>query len=402
MRVVDSTDDVRPDEPAGWSPSTRAVTAGRGGQGASLNAPLWATTAWQSDGVDATRRLATRQRPDEFYGRYGNPSVRAFEQAIAELEGTDDALALASGMAALSTAVFALCSPGDHIVAQRAMFGGTVAFLAGPCARFGIEVSWVDGLDVADFAAAVRPGRTMLVIAESPNNPRAELLDVEAYGAISGPFTLLDSTLATPFAQRPAYHGVDLVWHSATKGICGHNDALLGVLAGEADLINTIWSYSVLHGANASPFDATNALRGLRTLPVRYRAQSATAVRLAAALRDHPGVAAVHHPSLADHPHHELAQRQLDAMPTVLAIDVGSVDAARVMVANLRLARSATSLGGPETLVSHSATSTHVALTPDEREAVGVTPGLLRVSVGLEDADDLVADFAQAIAAAAV
>lgn len=384
-----------------WSPTTRAITAGRQGQGASLNAPLWPTTAWQSEGVDATRKLATKQRPDEFYGRYGNPTVRAFEQAIAELEGTDDALALASGMGALATAVLALCSPGDHIVAQRAMFGGTVSFLAGPCARFGIEVTWVDGSTASAFADAVRPGRTMLVIAESPNNPRAELIDVEAFGAISGPFTMLDSTLATPVAQRPAEHGVDLVWHSATKGICGHNDALLGVLAGEAELLDTIWSYSVLHGATASPFDAANALRGLRTLPVRYRTQSATATLLADALRTHPGVVAVHHPSLSDHPHHELARRQLDVLPTVLAIDVGSLDAARATVANLRLARNATSLGGPETLVSHSATSTHVGLTPEEREQAGITAGLLRISVGLEDAADLLADLGQAIDAAA-
>lgn len=384
---------------ADWSPTTRAVTAGRQQQGSSLNVPLWPTTAWTSDGVDATRRMATGRRPDEFYGRYSNPTVRAFEQAIAELEGTEDAIAFGSGMGALSTTVFALCSPGDHIVAQRQMFGGTVAFLSGPCARFGIEVTWVDGGDASQFAAAVVPGRTMLVIAETPNNPRADLVDLAAIGAIKGPFTLVDSTLGTPVGQQPAAFGVDLVWHSATKGISGHNDALLGVVAGERDLIETLWSYSVLHGANASPFDAMNGLRGLRTLAVRQRAQAATAIELATALGKLAGVSAVHHPGLDDSPHRALAASQLRIPPTVFALDVGSQERAAAFVDGLRLGHSATSLGGPETLVSHSATSTHVGLSPDEQEAAGITPGLLRVSVGLEDVADLLDDFTRSIAA---
>ena len=214
----------------------------------------------------------------------------------------------------------------------------------------------------------------------------------------TGPFTVIDSTFATPIGQQPLRHGIDLVLHSATKGISGHNDATLGVIAGERDLLDAIWAYAVLHGASASPYDALNGLRGIRTLAVRQRHQSSVALRVAQALLAHPGVAAVHYPGLACHPQHELAARQLSCLPTVLAIDlVGGIDAARTTIDGLRLARSATSLGGPETLVCHPATSTHVSLPPEDQASIGITPGLLRISIGLEDGDDLVADFERAI-----
>jgi cystathionine beta-lyase/cystathionine gamma-synthase len=389
------TEDVRPDPPAA---ATRAVTAGRRYQGSSLNAPLWGTSTWQTDGLDDTRKRALDLRPGDFYSRYANPTVRAFEEAIAELEGAEDALAFGSGMGAIASVVLALCSAGDHIVIQRQIYAGTIAFVQGPCARLGIEHTVVDGTAPGAFAAAVRPGRTMLVIAESPSNPRLDLVDLAELGAIAGPFTLVDSTFATPIGQQPIGHGVDLVAHSATKGICGHNDATLGVVAGERELLDAIWAYSVLHGASASPYDALNGLRGLRTLAVRQRHQADVALLLARALADHPGVVGVHHPGLDDHPQHDLAARQLTCLPTVLAVDLaGGVDAARTMLDSLRVARPATSLGGPETLVCHPATSTHVALTPDEQTAIGITPGLVRISIGLEDPDDVLADLQRAI-----
>ena len=286
--------------------------------------------------------------------------------------------------------IFALCSAGDHIVIGRQIYAGTIALVQGPCARLGIEHTVVDGTDPGAFAAAVQPGRTMLVIAESPSNPRVDLVDLDALGAIQGPFTMLDSTFATPIGQQPIRHGIDLVVHSATKGISGHNDATLGVVAGERELLDAIWAYAVLHGASASPYDALNGLRGIRTLAVRQRYQADLALTVAEALACHPGVAAVHHPGLPDHPQHELAVRQLTCLPTVLAIDLaGGIDAARTMIDALRVARSATSLGGPETLVCHPATSTHVSLTPEEQAAIGITPGLVRISIGLEDGADV-------------
>jgi len=391
---TDATPTARP--PA--SPATRAVTAGRAQQGSSLAVPLWSTSTWQTAGLDDTRKRATGLRADEFYSRYANPTVRAFEEAIADLEGAEDALAFSSGMGAVASIVFALCSSGDHIVAQRQMYAGTSALLLGPCSRLGIDVSWVDGTTPGEFAAAVIPGRTMLVLAESPSNPRLDLVDLADLGAVTGPFTVVDSTFGTPMGQQPIRFGVDLVVHSATKGICGHNDATLGVVSGERDLIASIWSYSVLHGACASPYDALNGLRGVRTLAVRQRHQAQAALDVAVALKCHPGVAAIYYPGLPDHPQHELAVEQLSMMPTVLAVDLaGGVDAARVMLDALRLARPATSLGGPETLVCHSATSTHVSLSPDEQGAIGITDGLLRVSVGLEDPAEIIADLSQAI-----
>jgi cystathionine beta-lyase/cystathionine gamma-synthase len=380
------------------SPATRAILAGRSQQGTSLTPPLWGTSAWQTAGLDDTRKRATANRAENFYSRYANPTVHAFEEAIAELEGAEEALAFASGMGAVASVVFGLCSSGDHVVAQRQVYAGTSAFLLGPCARMGIEVSWVDGTEPGAFAAAVVPGRTMLVLAESPSNPRLDLVDLDEVGSITGPFTVVDSTFATPIGQQPLNHGVDLVLHSATKGICGHNDATLGVIAGEREVLNAIWAYAVLHGASASPFDALNALRGLRTLGVRHRHQSAAALAIATALRSHPGVAAVHHPGLPDHSQHELATRQMAFPPAQLAVELaGGIDAARMTLDSLRIARSATSLGGPETLVCHPATSTHVSLTPEEQAAIGITDGLLRISAGLEDPADTIADLSQAI-----
>ena len=386
------------DEASPPSRSTRAVTAGRRNQGSSLNVPLWGTSTWQTEGLDDTRKRATGMRPSDFYSRYANPTVRAFEDAVADLEGAEDALAFGSGMGAIASVVLALCSAGDHIVIQRQIYAGTMALVQGPCARLGIEHTVVDGTQPGAFAAAMLPGRTMLVIAESPSNPRLDLVDLDDLGAVTGPFTLLDSTFATPIGQQPIGYGVDLVVHSATKGICGHNDATLGVVAGERELLDAIWAYSVLHGASASPYDALNGLRGIRTLAVRQRHQADVALRVAEALIEHPGVAAVHHPGLPDHPQHDLAKRQLTCLPTVLAVDLaGGLAAAQTMVDTVRLARPATSLGGPETLVCHSATSTHVALSPDEQAAIGITPGLVRISIGLEDPDDVLADLARAI-----
>jgi cystathionine beta-lyase/cystathionine gamma-synthase len=337
-------------------------------------------------------------RPDEFYSRYANPTVTAFEEAIADLENAERALAFASGMGALASTVLALCSSGDHIVAQRQLYAGTLAFLQGPCARFGIEHTLVDATEPGAFAAAVRPGKTMLVVAETPSNPRLDLVDLDELGAIRGPFTLVDSTFATPLGLRPLDHGVDIVLHSATKGICGHNDATLGVIAGGEDLLHAVWTYGVLHGATPSPLDSLNSLRGVRTLAARLRQQCESAHRLAEFFEGHPSVSAVFYPGLPSHPQYDLAKRQMRHSGTVLAVELADSSRVHDVVDALQIARSATSLGGPETLVCHSSTSTHVSLTADEKAKIGITEGLLRVSVGLEAADDLVADFDRAFA----
>jgi cystathionine beta-lyase/cystathionine gamma-synthase len=360
---------------------------------------LWASSVWESTCLDDAHRRATGLRSDEFSGRYANPTVRSFEQAIAELEGAEDAMAFGSGMGAIASTVLALCSAGDLIVATRQLYAGTLAFLQGPCARFGIATTFVDCTEPGALAAAVRPGKTTMVLAESPSNPRLELCDLEELGSIAGPFTVLDSTFATPLGQQPLAYGIDLVIHSATKGIAGHNDATIGVVAGERELIEAIWSYGVLHGAMASPFDALNALRGVRTMAVRTAHQSASALRIGEWLEHHPGVSAVFYPGLQSHAQHDLAKRQMRQFGTVLAFELsGGRDAVRQLLDRVELARCATSLGGPETLVCHPPTTTHASMTPEEQADSGVTEGLVRMSVGLEDPDDLIADVQQALA----
>ena len=380
-------------------PDTIAVRAGRSANGTSLSTPLWSSSVWTNGDLTAARRSSTGTRVQHFYSRYANPTVTAFEEAVAELEGADAALALASGMGAVSTVLYALCSPGDHVVAGRQIYSGTQMLLQLMEARFGLQVTWVDGHRAGAFAEAVRPGRTVVVFAETPANPQLTLTDLDELGAIRGPFTVVDGTLATPHLQHPLRHGVDLVIHSATKGIAGHNDATLGVVSGERDLVADIWRYAVLHGATASPHDALNALRGLRTLPVRIERQSATALALAESLGKHPAVRAVNYPGLAAHPQHELAVRQMRAFGGLLSFDLaGGPAAAKRFCESVRLAQLASSLGGPETLVTVPAQTTHVGIDPDEQLAVGIPPSLVRMSVGLEHPDDLWADIAAALA----
>ncbi|MFZ9913186.1 MAG: trans-sulfuration enzyme family protein [Ilumatobacteraceae bacterium] len=379
-------------------PETKAVTAGRDASGA-LSPALWASSTWDTTDVDGTNAGAKSVHASGFYSRYGNPTVQSFEHAIAELEGTEAALAFGSGMGAIASTIFALCSTGDHIVAQRNCYGGTLAFLDGPCKRMGIDVTYVDGRNASEFVAAVRPGKTMLVMAETPTNPHLDIVDLAALGAIKGPYTMVDSTLATPLGQRPCSYGVSLTMHSATKGIAGHNDATLGVIAGEKDLINTIWSYAVLHGATASPFDALNGVRGIRSLGARLRQQSETAQQLAEWLSTHPAIKRVNYPGLASHPQHELAKRQMRWFGSLMSIELcGTTDDARRLSQRLRLVRSAVTLGGPDTLISHSTSSTHISVDPAVKAATGISDTLMRVSVGLEAFADLRDDFAEALA----
>jgi cystathionine beta-lyase/cystathionine gamma-synthase len=340
-------------------PETTAITAGRDASGA-LAPTIWTSTTWQTSGLDATSKAAVAVHTTGNYARYSNPSVRDFERAVAELEGAEDALAFGSGM-------------GD--------------------------VTFVDGSKPGAFAAAVKPGKTMLVLAESPSNPQMGVVDFSELASINGPYTVVDSTLATPLGQSPLAHGVSLVMHSATKGIAGHNDATLGVVAGEKDLIDAIWTYAVLHGATASPYDAVNGLRGIRTLGVRLAHQCNSAMELATRLSTHKAISAVHYPGLSTHPQHALAAKQMRQFGSLLSFEVvGGKDAARTVVDGLKLVRPAVSLGGPETLICHPASSTHIGVSPEDQLTAGITQGLLRVSVGLESATDVIADFQQVLA----
>lgn len=231
------------DKPSGYEPETAAILAGRDEGETSLAPVLFPTSVFEFSSIAEGRGLATAVGAERFYSRYGNPTINAFEAAIAELEGAEAARAFASGMGAISAVVLGLCSSGDHIVAQRQIYAGTQLFLQSACPRFGIDVTFVDGTEPGAFEAAIRPGKTMLVCAETPANPKLDLVDLDEVGAITGATTVVDSTFATPLGQNPLAHGVDLVLHSATKGIAGHNDATIGVVAGSQDLM----SLSLIH-----------------------------------------------------------------------------------------------------------------------------------------------------------
>ena len=372
---------------------TSAIRAGRGPNQGSVASPIWPSTAYELRDLEASARLAVTPRATEFYARNGTPTVQAFADAVAEVEGAEAGIAFGSGMGAASTIVFALCSPGDRIVAQASMFSVTNQLLTRTCERFGIEVALVDAFDADALRDAVAEKPTQLVWAETPANPAMGIVDLEALGSLAGPFTVVDSTMASPAVQNPHDFGVHLVFHSATKAIAGHNDALLGVVTGERELIDVLWGHHVVHGAVASPFDAFLGLRGLRTLHVRQRQACETAHALAERLSSHDAVDRVRYPGLATHPQHELAMRQMRSGGSIVVLDLaGGYDAGKAFVERVELALPAVSLGGPETLVTHPASMSAASLSPQERTAMGIPEGMLRISVGLEHVDDVIAD----------
>ncbi|MFM7068268.1 MAG: trans-sulfuration enzyme family protein [Actinomycetes bacterium] len=380
------------------APETRAILSGRDRNGSALAPVIWASSTFETGSLEEGRRLAKSVSADQFYSRYGNPTVNAFEDAIADLEGAEAARAFSSGMGAVTAVVLGVCSSGDHVVAQRQLYAGTQMLLQSVCPRFGIDVTFVDGTDPDAWEAAVIPGRTTLLFAETPANPRLDLVDLERLGAIRGPMSVVDSTFATPLGQQPLEFGVDLVLHSATKAIGGHNDVTLGVVAGSRELMDWIWGFAVLQGANAGPFDAAGGLRGVRTLGVRLRQQGETAAALAEVLESDDRVTGVRYPFAPSHPQFELAKSQMRLGGGLLTFDVvGGLEYGQRFAESTAICRLATSLGGPETLVTHPASTTHVNLLPEELEASGIGPGTIRMSVGLEATEDVVADVLAAL-----
>jgi cystathionine beta-lyase/cystathionine gamma-synthase len=376
---------------------TTAITAGRGSIGRSLAPVLYPSTTYTVDEVAEHAAMVGDRSTTGFYSRFASPGVRDFEDAVAALEGADAALASSSGMGSVSAVILGLCSQGQHVVATRQLFSVTYALFTFHLPRLGIDVTFVDGTDADAIASAVVPGRTQVVFVETPANPALSLVDMDALGALAGPVTVVDSTFAGPTVQRPLDHGVDLVLHAATKGIAGHNDSLLGVIAGAADVIEPIWAFQSALGTQASPFDAWNGVRGIRTLPVRARQQAESALALARALEAHPRVRSVSYPFLESHPQHDLATRQMRTGGTVVTFELdGDAEDTIAAIERCRLARIALSLGGPETLLTHPATIAK-RFTPAERAELGVGDSLVRVSVGLEHPDDILEDLTQAL-----
>lgn len=351
--------------------------------------------------VAELRNLATSPREQRFYSRYGNPTHAHAEAIVAELEGAPAAKLLASGMAALSTAVLALTEPDERIVAQTVLYGGALAFLQELPPRFGVDVAFVDQTDTAALVEAIDE-RTSLVVLETPSNPLLELTDLRAVSAAAhrrGARVLVDNTLATPVNQRPLELGADLVLHSATKYLGGHGDLLAGALAGAEELLDAVWRTSLLLGGTLGAFDAWLLQRGLRTLAVRVARQNATAQRLAELLTEHPAVAAVHYPGLDSHPQRALALAQMDGFGGLLSFELhGGIAQATAVAERLALFGLAPSLGGVHSLVVSPAAMLAGVLDDEALDAGGARPGLLRLAVGLEHEDDLAADLLQAFA----
>jgi cystathionine beta-lyase/cystathionine gamma-synthase len=367
----------------------------------SIAPPLHQTSTFRADSAEMFADMATRPRHPRYYTRYGNPTLARVEAVLAALEGAEAALVTASGMGAIATAVLALVSQGDHVVAQRNHYMGTSKLLAETLPRFGITSTLVDQTDPAAFAAALRP-ETRLIVVETPSNPTMQLTDLRAVADLArqrGILTLADNTFATPINQRPIEHGIDLVAHSATKFLGGHHDLSAGVVLGAEPLIARVWDTALVLGAVLGPFDGWLLLRGLRTLGLRVERHNRSALAIARFLKTHPAIEAVYYPGLAGNPQHELAQRQMaGGGGGVLSFAVrGGYAATRQFIGGLRLPAQAVSLGGFETLVVHAAAMWEGTLGPEGMAAAGIQPNLVRLSVGLEDERDLIADLEQAL-----
>jgi methionine-gamma-lyase len=357
--------------------------------------PIYQTATFGADDAEQFAKAAIEPRGQDFYTRFGNPNHAQVAAVVAELEHTEAAMVTASGMAALTTAVLALVSAGDHVIGQKSTYGGTGSVLLNLLPRFGVSTTQVDQTDPAAFERALTP-QTRLILVESPSNPLLEITDLRAVADLAhahDALTLADNTFATPMNQRPADFGIDLVWHSATKYLNGHSDVSAGVIAGSAEILDRIWDVGLLTGAVLGPFDAWLLLRGLRTLPLRMPRHNANGQALAEALKDHPAVSRVHYPGLANHPQHALARSQMGGFGGVLGIELaGGYQAADAFLGRLRYARRSASLGGVESLAVHPVSMWRGMLREEQIAASGVPFGLARLAAGTEDTTDLVAD----------
>lgn len=356
-------------------------------------------TNWAADSAEDFSQ-ASGPLQSFMYNRHGNPNHAQVAAIVAALENAESALLTASGMGAATTAVLTLVRSGEHVVGQRSMYAGVSSMMLNLLPRFGVEYTEVEQGEVGAFAEAFRPN-TSLVLLESPSNPRLQVTDLAAVSALAreqGALTLADNTFATPINQRPLELGVDLVWHSATKFMGGHADLMAGAVAGPAKLIEQIWHTAQIVGAVCAPFNAWLLLRGLRTLSLRMERHNANGLALAKALAHHPAVSRVYYPGLPRHPGHDVAVRQMTGFGGVLAFELrGGYEAADALIGRLRYARRAASLGNVSSLVVHPAAMWAQALTPEQIEAAGVAPGLVRFSTGIEHHQDLVDDLLTAI-----
>jgi len=383
-------------------PSTQSVHAGepRVQPLNSLTTPISQTSTYSFADTQELRDHFERRIERDEYGRYGNPTQRVAEKKLAALDTAEDGLLFSSGMAAITTTLFAMLSRGTHVVVTDDAYRRTRQFLNQTLGRYGVEASTVPAGDYQRIEEAVRPN-TRVIFSESPTNPYNRIVDLEKLVEIAQRRrvkTVIDSTFATPVNQRPIEFGIDLVIHSATKYLGGHNDLLAGAVVGSAPLIAGIRDLQGVTGAVPDPFAAYLLIRGLKTLALRVARQNENAERLAAFLDAHPKVGTVHYPSLKSHPEYEIAARQMSGFGGVVSFEVeGDIDAVSRLVDACEIPRIAPSLGGVESLIEQPALMSFYELTTAERLEVGIKDNLVRYSVGVEDGADLVTDLEQAL-----
>ncbi|WP_454255005.1 O-succinylhomoserine sulfhydrylase [Pseudomonas sp. Marseille-Q8238] len=351
--------------------------------------------------ADAAARFAGEQ-PGNVYSRYTNPTVRAFEERIAALEGAEQAVATASGMAAILAIVMSQCSAGDHVLVSRSVFGSTISLFEKYLKRFGVQVDYVPLADLDGWKAAFKTN-TRLLFVESPSNPLAELVDIAALADIAharGALLVVDNCFCTPALQQPLKLGADIVMHSATKYIDGQGRSMGGVVAGKSSLMEAVVGFLRTAGPTLSPFNAWVFLKGLETLRIRMQAHCASALELALWLEQQAGIERVYYAGLPSHPQHELAKRQQNAFGAVVSFEVaGGKEAAWRFIDATRVISITTNLGDTKTTIAHPATTSHGRLSPQERASAGIGDNLIRVAVGLEDLADLKTDLARGLAA---
>ena len=386
-----------------WKTATKLVHAGtRRSQYGEMSEAIFLTQGFVYDSAEQAEARFIEAGPDEFiYARYGNPTVRMFEDRIAALEGAEDAFATASGMAAVSGALTATLKAGDHVVAARALFGSCLYILEDVLGRFGVEVTLVDGTDLAAWKAAIRQD-TKVVFFESVSNPTLEIIDMPAVAELAhrvGATVIVDNVFATPVFSRALEHGADVVVYSATKHIDGQGRVLGGVILGTRQFIRkTVEPYMKHTGGSMSPFTAWLLLKGMETLDLRVRAQAASAAALAEALQWDTRLSRVIYPGLETHAQHVLANRLMGNGGTMLALEIeGGQAAAFRFLDALKIMTISNNLGDSKSIVTHPATTTHQRLPDAQKAMLGITPGLVRVSLGLEDTGDLIADVRQAL-----
>lgn len=377
---------------------TAAVHAGndRGEHFGAVSTPIYSSSVFAFEDAETGSEIHNNLRAGYFYGLLGNPTQTALERAMAELEGGEAALAFASGRAAITATLFSLLKPGDHAVVPESLYATTNLFFDELQARFNVSVTYVDATNAESYANAAQANTTLFYL-ETPANPTLKITDIEAVAKIAGERnikTVLDNTFATPFNQQPLKLGIDSVVHSATKYLGGHSDLTAGILVGKQETINKVKYYATkLFGGGIAPQVAWLILRGIKTLALRMERHNENAFAVANMLESHPKVVSVFYPGLESHPQYETARKQMRGTGGMIAFDVGSLGAAHRLVNNLRLCTLATSLGGVETIIQPAASMTYAAIPSENRIKAGITDGLLRLSVGIESTEDIIADL---------